>query len=314
PDGKSRTPNLAAYIVTHPANLAPGQTLTHAYELYAGPKDPAVIKQYPALDGLINYGWFLFNPISSLLDVILRFARGVTGSYGLAIMLLTLLIKVVLFPLTRKSQITMHKMKQIQPFINELREKYKHDRERLAREQMQLMRQHGANPLTGCLPMFFQIPVFIGLFNMIRNAITLRHQSFLWMRDLSNPDTIGHIAGFPINIMPVLMTITWFVQQLTMPKPDDPQQRATQKIMMITPVIFGFMLYNYASGLALYWFTSTLLAICEQKYIKWQIERHHSAPIIVGAETAPAAPVEAKPAPAGLDPRPRKRPGSRRRR
>ena len=295
-----RTPNVAVWCLTYPVTLKPGAEVVHEYRLFAGPKDPTILGDHAYLEGVINYGWFWVRPISSLLDVLLRFCDKVTGNYGLAIMLLTLFVKLALHPLTRKSQISMHKLRRIQPLINELREKYQHDKERLAREQMTLMKQAGANPLTGCLPLFLQFPVFIGLFQMIRSSITLRHQGFLWMHDLSAPDTVGYIGTVPINIMPVLMTITWFLNSLAMPKPDDPQQRTTQKMMLFMPILFGFFLYNYAAGLALYWFTSSLLGSIEQKLIKRKIEKHHSAPVVLTTPASGPA-IETTATPAGSD-------------
>jgi membrane protein insertase Oxa1/YidC/SpoIIIJ len=183
--------------------------------------------------------------------------------------------------------------------------------------------------LTGCLPIFLQLPVFFGLFNMIQNAITLRHQPFLlWVRDLAAPDAAHFGGGVVVNVLPILMVVTWVVQQKMMPKPQDPQQQATYKMMMFMPIIFGFMLYNFASGMSLYWLTSTLLAIVEQKAIKAYIRKHHSAPLdlpesLVEEAAAAGAPVGEEEADAeavvegGRPPalkRPPKRRGGRRRR
>ena len=163
---------------------------------------------------------------------------------------------------------------------------------------MDLYRKHNANPMSGCWPMLFQLPILWGLFQMLQYSIDLRQQPFvLWVSDLSKPDTIAHWGGFPINILPVLMTVCSLVQQLTMPKPADPQQAQTQKMMMFMPVMFLFMFYGMASGLVLYWLTSTFLGIVEQKLIKLQIQRmeaHGAFAAETVAEDAGANPAEAE--------------------
>jgi len=276
PDKEKRTPNVYVTFLTRPGDLEPGKPWVHHYRLFAGPKDPELIARYPALDGIIDYG--LFGAVSKVLEAILRFFyNNLAHNYGLAIIMLTLFVRLCLLPLTWKSQVSMRKMQKLQPFLNELREKLKNDKQRLAQEQMKLMRQHNVNPLMGCLPIFLQLPVFIGLFRMIQNAVTMRHESFiLWIQDLSGPDTITRIGSFPVNILPVVMTLVWFLQNQMMPKSQDPQQRATQRMMKFMPIMFGFILYNMAAGLTLYWTTSAILGIIEQRFVKAYIDKHHS--------------------------------------
>ncbi len=261
-----------ASLTIHPKELQPNESVCHEYVLFLGPKKQDVLADYPDMARLLDYGWF--GAISKLLLTVLHGFQRLIPNYGVGIILLTALVRLCLHPFTRKSQISMHKMQKLQPLLKEIQEKHKSDRQRQGREQMELFRKHGANPMTSCLPMFFQLPVFFGLFRMLQYSIDLRQEGFmLWIRDLSRPDTIGHLSGFPINILPVLMVISWVAQQLTMPKSADPQQAQTQKMMLLMPIFFGFLLYGMASGLTLYWLTSTFLGIIEQKLIKLQIQK-----------------------------------------
>jgi len=267
-----RIDNVAALLTAQPLDLQPGESVTHRYVYFLGPKKQEVLAAYPDMAKLLDYG--LFGSISKLLLGLLHVFHRLVPNYGVGIILLTIAVRLCLHPLTRKSQVSMHKMQKLQPLIREIQEKYKGDKQRQSREQMELFRKHGANPMSGCLPLFFQFPVFFGLFRMLQYSVDLRQEGFmLWIKDLSRPDTIGHLGGFPINILPVLMVISWVVQQLTMPKPADPQQRQSQKMMLLMPIFFGFLLYGMASGLTLYWLTSTALGIVEQKLIKWQIQK-----------------------------------------
>jgi YidC/Oxa1 family membrane protein insertase len=191
-----------------------------------------------------------------------------------AIIVLTIIIKVILFPLTRKGQISMYHLQKLTPRIKALQEQYKNDKQKLAVEQMKLWKEYGVNPLSGCLPMFFQIPVFFGLYWALALAIELRQAPFmLWITDLSQPDQLFKLPGpvlgaTHLHLLPLLMTASWLVQSLTQPKSPDPQTRQQQKIMAFMPLIFLFFFYNVPSGLTLYWFTSTLLGIVEQQLIK----------------------------------------------
>ena len=265
--------NVIASLTAQPKQLKPEEFVTHEYTYFVGPKKKDVLADYPAMAPILDYGWF--GAVSKVLLVILRFFHRLIPNYGVGIILLTLVVKLCLHPLTRKGQLSMQKMQKLQPLIKELQEKYKNDRQRLGKEQMELFRKHGANPMSGCMPMFFQLPVFIGLFRMLDYSIAIRQEGFIWwITDLSRPDTIAVLGGrYPIRVLPVLMVISWVAQQLTMPKSPDPQQAQQQKMMLIMPIFFGFMLYGMASGLTLYWLTSTGLGIIEQKLIRMQIRK-----------------------------------------
>ncbi len=267
--------NVAAGLRVVMPTLAPGQHWTQRFRYFVGPKKQDLLAQYPGLENLPSFGWF--TGISKLLLSIMKGLYAIIPNYGVAIILLTLLVRLALHPLSRKSQISMHKMQKLQPKIKELQQRYKNNKRKLSEEQMKLFREHGANPMSGCLPMFFQIPVFIALYRALDSAIELRQAPFmLWINDLSQPDVL---IRFPftffvfssLNVLPIAMTVTFFIQQQNAPQPTDPTAQQQQKMMKFMPILFGFMLYNMPSGLTLYWFTSTLLGIVEQKIIKAQI-------------------------------------------
>jgi YidC/Oxa1 family membrane protein insertase len=262
--------NLILSLIPRESVLEPGVAFTHNYTLFVGPKTQAALAAVPELENLVDYGWF--GVISKFLLWLLTIIHKVIPNWGVAIILLTLCMKTCLHPLQRKAQIAMRKMQHLTPLIKEMQEKYKGDRQKQSQMQMELWKKHGANPMGGCWPMLIQLPIFFGLFRMLRSTVELRHAGFcLWVTDLSQPDTLTHINGFPINILPVLMVISWVIQSHLQPKPVDPQQAQQQKMMKWMPIIFGVMLYNMASGLTLYWLTSTFLGILEQKWIKSQI-------------------------------------------
>ena len=226
-----------------------------------GPKDRTLLERVPNdLDSAVNYGFF--SIIARPLLVILNFFESYVHNWGIAILLLTLCIRVVFWPLSQKSYKSMEQMKRLQPMMQKLREKYKDDKETLNREVMQLYRTYGVNPASGCLPILVQIPVFIGLYQALLNAIQLRHASFItylpftdipWLADLSAKD--------PYYITPILMGATMFLQQRLSPPAGDPTQ---QKIMMFLPLIFTVMFLNFPAGLVVYWLLNNILSIGQQ--------------------------------------------------
>ncbi len=237
-----------------------------AYSVYVGPKDfEALNAVSPALDRAIDFGWFHF--IARPLVYVLRFSHSVTGNFGVDIIILTLLVKLAFFPLSNKSFKSMAQMREVQPLMERLREEYKDDREKLNKEIMELYRRHKVNPLGGCLPMIVQMPVFIGLYQALSNAIELRQAPFFgWIQDLSQPDRLGSLnlwfiepPGLPI--LTLLMGATMLAQQAMAPPSGDPAQ---QKMMMLMPVIFTIMFVNFPAGLVLYWLVNNVLSIAQQ--------------------------------------------------
>jgi YidC/Oxa1 family membrane protein insertase len=269
-----------------------GQRSSAAFVLYAGPKDPAVfVKDSEAHELVLDSDRSFFSAIDTLLLAVLGIFHRLVGNWGVAIILLTLLVRVVLFPLNRRSQTAMaryaKKMKRVQPKLEEIKQKHAKDPTKLRQEQGRIMQEEGAfPPLGGCLPVFLQLPIFFGLFSALRTSFDLRQAPFAWwIEDLSRPDellrldwnlplifTNVHVAH--LNLLPILMVALWLGQQMTMPKPTDEQAARMQKMMMFMPVVMGFFLYEYAAGLSLYMITSSGIAILEQTVVKrvWPID------------------------------------------
>ncbi|MFM7282825.1 MAG: membrane protein insertase YidC, partial [Planctomycetia bacterium] len=270
---------------------AKGQKQSWNYRIYAGPKDrDLIVAADPKAAALVEHDLGFFTTIANALLSVLEFFHKLVGNWGVAIILLTLAVKGLLFPIQRRSQTAMAqyqtKMKRLQPRIEELKERYKNDRAKLNQEQAKLMQTEGAfPPLGGCLPMFLQIPVFFGLFSALRVAFELRQAEFLWIPDLSLPDHTIHlgwdfivpIVGWDMNyfnILPPLMIVMWIWQQKGMPVPADENAARMQKMMMWMPVIMGVFLYNYAAGLSLYMITQSGIGVIEQKVIRkyWPLD------------------------------------------
>jgi YidC/Oxa1 family membrane protein insertase len=242
-------------------SLAPGQTATHTFNVYVGPRE------YRRLRELGNYtaeimDFGMFGIVSKTLLNSMNWLNSWFHSYALAIIVLTLIIKTLLWPLQNKATNSMKKMQALQPKMQELREKYKDDPTRMNTEVMKLYKDYGVNPVGGCLPMLVQIPIFFGFYNMLGKAVELRNSSFLWVDDLSQPDTVWHLPGLgiPVNVLPLLMAATMFWQMAIQPKSGDPVQ---QRVFMFMPLIFIFFCYNFASALALYWTVQNLFSIVQ---------------------------------------------------
>ncbi|MBE7445741.1 MAG: membrane protein insertase YidC [Planctomycetia bacterium] len=256
------------------------EAVKHSYIYFTGPKKEQVLEQYETLDILLNYGWF--TVISKLLLAFLNAVYHVIPNYGVSIILLTIIIKAILFPLTRKSQVSMFRMQQLQPMITQLKEKYKHDKQRMGKEQMLLFKKYGANPMSGCLPMVLQLPVFFALFRTLQLSFEMRQAPFVfWINDLSMPDTLLLLPfsipflGNALNILPLIMTCASFVQMKVTPKAPaiDPQAQMQQKMMSFMPIMFAFILYHMPSGLTVYWTTSTIFSIIEGIIIRKTIKK-----------------------------------------
>ena len=233
------------------------------YTLYFGPKDQTILAAADhQFEKAMNLGWF--GPISLLLLRVLSFSHRFTGNYGLDIILLTILVKIAFWPLTRKSFESMRAMQKVQPEMQRLREKYKDDPKQLNSEMMELYRRHKVNPLGGCLPMVLQIPVFIGLYQALLNTIELRHAPFLfWINDLAAPERLA-LFGYGIPVLTLLLGASMFLQQRMSPPAGDPAQ---QRVMMFMPVVFTFMFIGFPAGLTIYWLTNNLLTIAQQWFM-----------------------------------------------
>ncbi len=246
------------------------------YTLFIGPKDLDTLKSLgKQLERSIDFGLFGFGEFISVpLLYMLHFFHRVTSSYGIDIILLTLLIKLLMAPLTHKSYVSMKRMQRLQPQMEKLKERLSNDKEKLNKDIMELYRRNGVNPLGGCLPMVLQFPVFIGLYNALSTPIELRHAPFMWIKDLSKPDwqSLPFIvpgwwpaflpAGIPV--LTILMGASMFLQQWMTPSAGDPNQR---KMMMMMPLMFTFMFVSFPAGLTVYWLVNNLLTIGQQYWI-----------------------------------------------
>ncbi|MDR2198357.1 MAG: membrane protein insertase YidC [Deltaproteobacteria bacterium] len=253
-------------------DLAPGASASYAFDLYYGPKDQKALDLAGhELSRTIDLGWFAF--LAKPLAWLLRSFYGFVGNYGVAIILVTILIKIVLWPLTAKSYRSMKQMQKLQPLMKDLREKYKGDPQGMNREMLHLYKTFKVSPLGGCLPMILQIPFFIAFYRVLDYALELRGAPFaLWIYDLSSPDRLFHFdfsipfvaqpTGIPV--LTLLMGATMIWQQKMTPVMGDPMQA---KIMMMLPLIFIVALLNMPAGLVLYWLVNNILSIVQQKLI-----------------------------------------------
>ena len=259
-----KTPDgMVIYQVLFPATtLQPGQEAQYRMQLYMGPKDMDLMAQQNAhLEKTLDFGWF--DIIAKPLLMCLKFFYGFLGNYGLAIILLTIIIKILFWPLTHKSFESMKGMQKIQPELTALKEKYKDNKEEFARQQLSLYKKYNVNPLSGCLPILIQIPVFIALYNALMYSIELRHAIFVsfWINDLSAKD--------PTYIAPIIMGLSQFLQQKMTPSTSmDPMQA---KMMLFMPLVFTFMFLSFPSGLVIYWLVNNVISIAQQYYINNKI-------------------------------------------
>ena len=255
--GKDDT-SLVSVQMKGPKNLIPtNDTGTFSYTLYLGPKDYTILKSLDVnLENAIDLSsWLKWLTIPLL--TVLKFIYQYVHNYGIAIIILTILIKVIFWPLGNKSYKSMKSMQKLQPKMMEIREKYKDDKSRLNQEVMNLYKNNKVNPLGGCLPILIQLPVFFGLYKVLFYAIELRHSPFFfWIEDLSAKD--------PYYITPIIMGATMFLQQKMTPMQIDPMQ---QKIMLFLPIVFTLLFLNFSSGLVIYWLFNNIISIGQQLYV-----------------------------------------------
>ena len=282
--GPLRLEYLSAQVRFPAAGIgAAGGTLERSYTLYVGPKKLALLRRFgPMSAAIMQFGFFKW--LCVLLVPTLNFFHALLPNYGVAIILLTLLVRIIFWPLTHKSTESMKRMQAIQPRLKEIQAQFKSEPQKLQQETWALYREHKVNPMSSCLPMLIQIPVFIALFTVLRSAVELRFAPFLWIADLSEPENLfpGLLPLVPaLNILPFFMAGTMLLQSKLTPAMGDPAQ---QKMMMwMMPAMMLFMFYSMPSALVLYWTVSQVLAIVQ---LLWQKRRQASAP---GGGTPPAA-------------------------
>ena len=242
--------------------VSPGSGKPISFYMYAGPKMVSELKkQNRGFQKVINYGWFdiIAKPIYR---VMVWLHDSVFYNFGWAIIVITVVIKILFFPLTQKSFQSMSKMRKLQPQMKILQERYKNDKTKMNEELMLLYRKHKVNPLAGCLPIFLQIPVFIALYKVLLESIELKGADFIWwIHDLSLKD--------PYYVTPLLMGLSMFLQQKLSPQANDPVQR---NMMLLMPVVFTVMFINFPSGLVIYWLVNNILSIAQQWYVNRSAE------------------------------------------
>ena len=288
PDGK---PRYQADFVGRPVTVPPGGSLSVTDRIFVGAKEVNLLDRYseelgiPLFDRAVDFGWFYF--LTKPMFKVLHFLYTLTGNYGIAILILTLLIRALLFPLANKSYRAMSKMKQLQPEMMKIRERFGDDKARMNQELMALYKREKVNPMSGCLPIIVQIPIFFSLYKVLFVSIEMRHAPFFgWIRDLSAPDPtsvfnlFGLIPWDPpaflhIGALPLLMGFTMWLQQKLNPQPADPVQA---RVMMLLPIMFTFLFASFPAGLVLYWTWTNILSIAQQ----WLIMRR------MGVSASPA--------------------------
>lgn len=260
---------IKALFLEDKKRLNVGDSYIFTIIAYLGPKDSNTLKNVGSgFESVLDYGFFGW--IAKPLVLLLKYSNGVTGNYGIDIILLTIIIKILFYPLTRKSYVSMKKMQEIQPILKKVQDKHKGDKQRLNQEVMSLYKTYKINPLSGCMPMVLQIPVFFALYKALLVAIELRHAPFMWwINDLSAAEHLWdiHLAGYalPIRLLPLLMGVSMYVQQKMSPSSGvDPTQ---QKLMNLLPLIFTFMFWSFPSGLVLYWLVNNIITIGQQSFI-----------------------------------------------
>jgi len=267
---------VQAALIYPGMTLEPGQVIERQIHFFAGPKEYRTLARIGSrfnnnVDLVMGFGGFFGFFAKALLLSMNGLQQLLHLGYGWIIIVITIIIKALFWPLTQASTRSMKRMAALQPQMKALQEKYKDDPTKMNKKLMEFMKENKASPLGGCLPMLLQMPVFIGFFYMIRSAIELRGARFLWVNDLSKPDTLFMIPGldFPFNPLPLLMGVTMLWQaRMTPPSPGmDPTQ---QKLMKYMPLMFLVMLYNFSAGLTLYWTVQNLLTIAQMKLTKAQ--------------------------------------------
>ncbi len=277
--------DIVRAVYSYPQSTIPaGKTSTRNWEAYLGPLEYNYLKPLGSgMEEAVDYGYLgvLAKP---MLDF-LKFLNSYIHNYGLSIIAITIIIRVLFLPLTVKSMVSMKesamKMEKLKPKMDELKEKYKDDKAKQNAELMKLYTSSGVNPLStlgGCLPMLVQLPVFIALYDVLLHSIDLRHSSFLWVKDLAEPETLFDIPGIgiPFRILPLLMGVSWYVSQKMTPMtmtPGNEQMQLQMKMMQFMPIIFTVLFWGLPSGLIIYWTVSNILSIGQQIYVNRRIKK-----------------------------------------
>jgi len=267
----------------YPVSTTPsGKSSLRTWEVYMGPLESGYLEPVGYdLDKAINYGWFGF--LAKPMLKFLEWLNSYFHNYGISIIVITIIVRVLFFPITVKSMVSMKQMQikteKVKPEMDALKEKYKDDKSKQNSELMALYSKHGINPLSqlgGCLPLLIQFPVFIAIYDILRHSIDLRHSPFLWIQDLSEPDMLFEIPGLgiPFRLLPIIMGAAWFLSQKMTPMSTamgGENMQLQMKLMQYMPIFFVFLFWNLPSGLVLYWTVSNILSIAQQIYVNRKV-------------------------------------------
>ena len=302
---KERAVNTSFYVDSLIKEVPPNRALRHEIDLFTGPKEPEVLVDH-GLSQLAYYGWFA--TFAKLLASLLHFLYSIVGNYAVAIILLTVIVRAGMFPLSRKAAVNAQRMQELAPELKKIAEQYKDDMEGRLKAQRELQQRVGFNPMAGCLPMFLQLPIFIGLYRALSVDIALRQapvsESFSWASNLAGPDMMyywgdwlfdyfsGRGTGWLgpyFNILPVVVVILFLAQQkMFMPPATDDQTRMTQKVMTFMMLIMGLFFFRVPAGLCLYFITSSLWGMCERIIVKKTLpDGNHFDPAVIDGSTGP---------------------------
>ena len=266
-NGKDDYPVIASDAWLGSIRLAPGESKNFDFNYYSGPKIIADLDKFdPSTSKVMHLAWGPLDYLARLLLWVLIKFKAMLGSYGWSIILLTLVVRLIFYPLTARGNASMRKMQQVQPQLKAIRDKYKDNPQLMNTKMMELYRTEGVNPFGGCLPILLQIPVFFALYATLDGAVELRQVPFLWCHDLAAADTVARLPlyffNLPINPLVLAMTVLMVIQQHMTPMSMDPMQK---KMMLLMPIVMLFMLYDLPSGLTLYWTVSNLFSIIQLK-------------------------------------------------
>lgn len=299
--------DISFRLVSAPVALnGDGAEVTHRFGMFVGPKRRDLLEPEPFVaDQVLDYGWW-FGFIARVMHSILDTFHSYGMPYFLAIISLTVLVRGMMFPISRKQAIMAAKQKALAPKLNELKLKHGDDKEKMARAQMELWRKHGINPLGGCLPIFIQFPVFIALYTCLNTAVDLRLAEFLWVENLAAPDALFTMPSLPFlgsdfNLLPCITVVLFLIQQkLFMPPPADEQAEMTQKMMNFMTIGMGLMFWHVPAGLCIYFIASSLWGIAERKLLKVNVSTPSEASVTVKAPGSNTSESEAPPKKTGF--------------
>lgn len=284
--------NASVWLSTNIFEIPANGAVEHSYRYYGGPLEDRVASDFSdQLGTLVTYSWSWIGPISNFLILIMDKIVYVVKNYGIAIILLTVFVKLCMLPLTRKSMRSQHKMQAVQPLIKEIKEKYKNDPKKQQAETMRIFKENGVSPVGGCLPMLIQLPIFFALYGAFSRSFQIRQEAFIpgWINDLSQPD---HLFRLPFeiplvdwsyfNLLPIIYLAMQLLHMHMMPKSADPQQQQQQKMMKYMPIVFVFIFYSMPSGLVLYFVTQSFLTVIEHYFIKRNTDHEALAGVNTG--------------------------------